>query len=243
MLATISAVLGIADKAPAAIDYFYMRPHPQWVPDAALKKAHQNRAFWLSVVALNNLSTKVLSPIRIKLPFNPQYEPVIDHPNAAAAGLQYDAQAHEVRVGKLDPGEDLYVAVFLSKEEADRFQEPCVIVGDRLLSRGMRTVGFFKNHPKVAMLYTGWVLLMASALAGAGYAIYTSSSFNPQVRAIEEATAGLSGCVMKAYANAQVNETLLARHMLGDEMLLQLNHVVTRKDLFGKDQVVICEAP
>jgi hypothetical protein len=53
MLDSISALLEIGEKAPPAIDYFYMPPHPQWVPDVALKKAHQNQEFLLSVVGLH----------------------------------------------------------------------------------------------------------------------------------------------------------------------------------------------
>ena len=238
MLETISAALAIGEKAPPAIDYFYMPPQPQWVPDVALKKAHQNREFWLSVVGFDNLSSKVLPPIRVKLPFAPQYEPVADFPSAAAVVAKYDAPAHTLEVPRLDPGEKFYVAVFLSSAEAERFQEPQVIVGDRLLSRGMRTVGFFKSRPKEALMLAVPLLLAVGALAFAGY---SSSSLNPKVRAVEEATAGYSGCVPRAHEKSEVNETLLAKHRLSEPALLQLNHVVARKDLFSKDYVVICE--
>lgn len=241
MLDTISAALEIGEKAPPAIDYFYMPPHPQWVPDVVLKKTHQNREYWLSVVGLSNLSSKVLPPIRIKLPFAPQYEPVVDSPSAATVATKYDTQTHELQVPRLDPGEKLYVAVFLSGEEAERFQEPQVIVGDRLLSRGMRTVGFFKSRPKEALLLTVPLLLSLGMLAFVGYYTYQTSSLNPKVKAVEEATAGYSECIPRAHEKAEVNETLLAKHKLSEVALLQLNHVVTRKDLFDKDYVVICE--
>jgi hypothetical protein len=241
MLDTISAALEIGEKAPPAIDYFYMPPQPQWVPDVALKKAHQNREFWLSVVGINNLSSKVLPPIRVKLPFAPQYEPVADYPSVATVEAKYDAAAHTLEVPRLDPGEKLYVAVFLSSAEAERFHEPQVIVGDRLLSRGMRTVGFFKSRPKEALLLALPLLLAVGTLAFVGYSTYQTSSFNPKVRAVEEATAGYSGCVPRAHEKSEVNETLLAKHRLSEAALLQLNHVVTRKDLLAKDYVVICE--
>lgn len=240
MLETISATLDIGEKTPPAIDYFYMPPHPQWVPDVALKKAHQNRDFWLSVVGLHNLSAKVLSSIRIKLPFAPGYEPVVDSPSASV-DAKYDRQVHELQIPRLDPGEKLYVAIFLSGAEADGFQEPQVIVGDRLLSRGMRTVGFFKSRPKEALLLVVPLLIGVAALGAVGYFTYESSSFNPKVKAVEAAIAGYSGCVPTAYEKVEVNETLLAKHRLGEPFLLQLNHVVARKDLFDKDHVVICE--
>jgi len=241
MLETISTALEIGEKAPPAIDYFYMPPQPQWVPDVALKKAHQNREFWLSVIGLNNLSSKVLPPIRIKLPFAPHYEPVVDSPSTVTAGAKYNTQTHTLEVPRLDPGERLYVAIFLSSSEADRFQEPQVIIGDRLLSRGMRTVGFFKSRPKEALQLALPLLFAFGMLAFVGYTTYQTSSFNPRVKAVEEATAGYSGCVPRAHEKSEVNETLLAKHRLGEPALLQLNHVVTRKDLFEKDHVVICE--
>lgn len=241
MLETISVALDIGEKTPPAIDYFYMPPRPQWVPDLALKKAHQNQSFWLSVVGLHNLSAKVLSSIRIKMPFAPGYEPVVDSAGATV-DAKYDVQAHELQIPRLDPGEKLYVAIFLSGPEADRFQEPQVIVGDRLLSRGMRTVGFFKNRPKEALLLIVPLVLAVVMLGVVGYVIYRASPFDPKVKAIEAAMAGYSGCVPRAYVKTEVNETLLAKHRLGEPFLLQLNHVVTRKDLFDKDHVVICEA-
>ncbi|MDZ4263307.1 MAG: hypothetical protein U1B30_13385, partial [Pseudomonadota bacterium] len=50
-----------------------------------------------------------------------------------------------------------------------------------------------------------------------------------------------SGCVPTAYEKSQVNESLLTRHKLGEPLLFRLNNVVTRKDIFDKDYVVICE--
>lgn len=242
MLENVATLLEIGEKAPPAIDYFYMPPHPQWVPDIALKKGHQNKEFWLAVIGLNNLSSKVLPSLRIKLPFAPQYEPTLDMPSSSIANApKYDALIHEVQVPKLDPGDKIYVAVFLSGSEAERFTEPQVIIHDRLLTRGMRAVGFFKNRPKEAFLCAVSLLITVAVIVFAGYAIYQKSSFNPKVRAINEATAGYSGCVPTAYEKSRVNESLLARHRLGEPFLLNLNHVVTRKDLFDKDYVVICE--
>lgn len=242
MLENVAALLEIGEKAPPAIDYFYMPPHPQWVPDIALKKAHQNQEFWLAVIGLNNLSSKVLPSLRIKFPFAPQYEPTIDMPGATAdRAPKYDVQSHEVLVPKIDPGDQIYVAVFLSSSEAKRFTEPQVIIHDRLLSRGMRAVGLFKRRPKEVMIFAVPLLITASLAAFAGYLIYQNSSLNPKVKAVSEATEGYSGCVPTAYEKAKVNESLLSKHRLGESLLLNLNHVVTRKDLFDKDYVVICE--
>lgn len=244
MLDSISALLEIGEKAPPAIDYFYMPPHPQWVPDVALKKAHQNQDFLLSVVCLHNLSSKVLPSIRVKLPFAPLYEPFIDV-SGASAGIvaNYDVQIHEVQIQKLDPGEKIYVVIFLLNSECNRFNEPQVIVADRLLSRGMRAVGYFKKRPKEVLLFVVPLLLLVGALAYTGNLLYEVSPFNPKTKALNEATAGFSsfGCVPTAYEKPQVNESLLTRHMLGEQFLFQLNNVVTRKDLFDKDYVIICE--
>lgn len=240
MLESISALLEIGEKSPPAIDYFYMPPHPQWVPNIALKKAHQNQDFLLSVVGLHNLSSKVLPSIRVKLPFAPQYEPVVD---ADGIATQYDSKIHEVQIGRLDPGEKVYVAIFLSSSESARFSEPQVIVADRLLSRGMRAVGYFKKRPKEVLLFGGLLILLLGALTFAGRAVYEISPFNPKAQALKEATASFSGagCVPTAFEKSQVNESLLARHRLGEPFLYRLNSVVTRKDLFDKDYVVICE--
>lgn len=244
MLDSISALLEIGDKAPPAIDYFYMPPHPQWVPDIALKKAHQNQEFLLSVVGLHNLSSKVLSSIRVKLPFAPQYEPVVDVSGAAAGiSTSYESSCHEVQIERLDPGEKVYVAIFLSSAESARFAEPQVIVGDRLLSRGMRVVGYFRKRPKDVLLFGGLFLLLLGALTFTGYSVYEVSPLNPKTRALKEATVSFagSGCVPTAYEKTQVNESLLARHRLGEAFLFRLNNVVTHKDLFDKEYVVICQ--
>lgn len=241
MLESISSLLEIGEKSPPAIDYFYMPPHQQWVPAIALKKAHQNQEFLLSLVGLHNLSSKVLPSIRIKLPFAPQYEPVVE---ATGVAMQYDSKIHEVQVGRLDPGEKVYVAIFLSTSEGAGFSEPQVIVGDRLLSRGMRAVGYFKTRQKESLLFGGLLILLLGALIFAGRTAYEVSPFNPKAEALKEATASLSGagCIPTAYEKSQVNESLLARHRLGESLLLRLNNVVTRNDLFGKEYVVICEA-
>ena len=244
MLDSISALFEIGEKAPPAIDYFYMPPHPQWVPDIALKKAHQNQEFMLSVVGLHNLSSKVLSTIRVKLPFAPQYEPVIDESGASAGiSANYEPSNQVVQIARLDPGEKVYIAIFLSSAESSRFTEPQVIVGERLLSRGMRAVGHFKKRPKEVLLFGGLLIFLLGALAFAGYTVYQASPFNPKTKALNEATASLSGsgCVPTAYEKSQVNESLLARHRLGEEFLFRLNNVVTRKDLFDKEYVVICQ--
>ena len=244
MLESFAALLEIGEKAPPAIDYFYMPPRPQWVPDTALKKAHQNQGFMLCMVGLHNLSSKVLSSIRVKLPFAPQYEPAVDVSSGGTGAItQYDVQLHEVQVQRLDPGEKVYVAIFLSNGEHQRFTEPQVIVGDRLLSRGMRAVGYFKRRPKEALMLAAPVLVAVAVAAFGGHALYEVSPLNPKNRALKEAVAGFadSGCLPTAYEKAQVNETLLAKHKLGEPLLFRLNHVVVRKDLFDKDYVVICE--
>ena len=56
MLDSVAALFEMAEKTPPAIDYFYMSPHPQWVPSVALKKAHQNQKIFLAVVGVCNLS-------------------------------------------------------------------------------------------------------------------------------------------------------------------------------------------
>ncbi|MFM5316824.1 hypothetical protein ACET9R_15855 [Aeromonas veronii] len=242
MFENVAALFEIGEKAPPAIDYFYMPPHPQWVPDVALKKTHQNQEFWLAVVGINNLSSKVLPSLRVKLPFAPQYEPTIDISRfSVTQAPKYDAQTYEIYVPRLDPGDHIYIVVFLSKSEALRFSEPQVIIHDRLLSRGMRAVGYFKKRPKEVLLLVVPLILTAVTIAFSGAVIYQSSSLNPKVRAVMQATEGYSGCVPTAYEKAKVNETLLARHRLGELFLLNLNHVVTREDLFDKDYVVICE--
>ncbi|WP_140725714.1 hypothetical protein [Pseudomonas sp. Hp2] len=244
MLDSISALLEIGEKAPPAIDYFYMPPRPQWVPDIALKKAHQDREFLLSVVGLHNLSSKVLSSIRVKLPFAPQYDPIVDVFGASAGiSASYESSNHVVQIARLDPSEKIYVAIFLSSAESSRFTEPQVIVGERLLSRGMRAVGYFKKRPKEVLLFGGLLVSLFSSLAFVGYAAYQVSSLNPRTKALNEAIAGISGfgCVPTAYEKSQVNQSLLARHRLGEPFLFRLNNVVTHKDLFEKEYIIICQ--
>ena len=243
MLSTIFSLFRAVDNSPQAIDYFYMPPHMQWVPKVAINKTHRDRDFLLSVVGIHNLSPKVLKSIRIILPIAPDYDPAIEVTDAGAAvSANYDAQLKEVQITKLDPGERIYVAIFLSSEESESFTEPKIIINERLLSRGMRAVGFLKKRPKEAILMTAFMSLVAFALLFAAYAIYTISPLlNPKVKAIQAATDSFHGCIPTAYEKSVVNESLLAKHMLGEQALLDFNKVVTHKDLFDKDYVVICE--
>jgi hypothetical protein len=107
----------------------------------------------------------------------------------------------------------------------------------------MRAVGYFKKRPKEVMLFVAPLLLAVGVLAYVGHAVYEVSPLNPKTKALHDATANLAGfgCVPTAYEKTQVNESLLARHMLGEQFLLRLNNVVTHKDLFDSDYVVICE--
>jgi hypothetical protein len=242
MFKNAAALIEIAKKTPPAIDYFYLPPSPQYVPDVALKKTHHNREFWFSVISLRNLSSKVLTNIRIKLPLLPKYDPVIGPPLAVVSGVAtYLPHVHEIQIARLDPRERIYVEVFLSSVECENFTEPLVIIDDQLLSRGMRTVGFFKSRPREILVYTLPLLAIFAALFGMVYMAYEYSSFNPKTKVIRDALATGSRCVLKAYEKSAVNELLLDKHSLGEWNLLQINKVSKRQDLLKQDHVVVCE--
>jgi hypothetical protein len=242
MLSTVFAFLKLAEKSPPAIDYFYMPPHHQLVPDIALKKTHKDREFLLSVIGIHNLSSRVLQSIRIKLPFSPQYEPALEVSDMEAAlTSKYHSQIHEVQIPKLDPNETIYVSIFLSDLECKDFSEPQVIVDKQLLSRGMRAVGYFKKRPREALQHLLATILPPVALITTAYVLYIISPLNPKTKAVQEAISGYRRCSPIAYEKSKVNESLLAKNKLDEQYLLDSNHVVVRKDLFDKDYVVICE--
>lgn len=242
MLEYLLKLAQFAERAPIAIDYFYMPPHPQLVPDVALKKAYQTTGMWLSIVGLNNLSSRVLTDIRIKLNTCPQFRPVVEGSTASVeARCSYAVEESELSIVRLDPGECLYLHVFLSTKECEVYIEPQVILKDRLLSRGMRMIGYFKRRPRQAFLEAAAYMLMFCAVCAALYIAYIVTPLNPRIAAVREATASWSGCVPTAYPQSEVNESLLARHKFGDRLLFQMNKVVERKDLLAKQLVVICE--
>jgi hypothetical protein len=245
MLDHIKSLLELGEKAPPAIDYFFLPPRPQWVPDIALKKTHKNHAYWHACLSLHNLSSKVLPEIRIKLPFTPQFEPAIDTESSHGSGsIAYQIADGEIKFQPLDPNDRVFISFFLVGPECTQFIEPQVIVGDKLLSRGMRAAGSFKRRPWTTLLYTLPLLVAVGALASTFYVFYALSPLNPETKAVMDATERIAGigCIPKAYEKAKVNETLLARHQMGEEFLLRTNDVVDRKDLFSKEYVVICEA-
>lgn len=243
MIETVAALVEIVTKAPTGIDYFYMPPTSQWVPAAVLKKPHIGESFTLSVVGINNVSTRVLQSIRIKLPFAPTYDPTLEvHGIEESVCAQYSADMHEISVQQLDPGESIYVVIFLSNDEIDAFSEPVVIVRDRLLSRGMRAVGFIKRRPKDVLLMIAALcapLVLAMVL---GYFVLDNTSLNPRVRAVQHAMRGFVGCVPTAYRQSVVNDAILSKNMLGYTALLQMNHVSSLEQLRNKKYVVICIA-
>lgn len=238
-----AALLEILTKIPAGIDYFYMPPAPQWVPDVTLKKAHQNNEFFLSIVGLNNVSSKVLQSLRIKLLFKPIYEPSLDiHGTVESINATYDADKSEIAIQQLDPGEKIYVAIFLSGREAEHFTEPKVIVSDRLLSRSMRAIGFMRRRPREFLLMAAALLALVAAVFFVLFLVYNNSQLNPKVRAVDQAMQGYVGCVPTAYSQSKINDALLAKSMFGEKFLLSINHVKTREQLFKKKYVVICKA-
>jgi len=240
---SFAALLEIVTKVPAGIDYFYMPPMSQWVPNVTLKKAHQSENFLLAIVGINNVSSKVLQSIRVKLPFPPKYDPAFEiHGLAESVRAKYEQGKSEVAIAQLDPGERIYVAVFLSSSEAEHFSEPIVIVTDRLLSRGMRAIGFLRRKPKDVLFMVGALLLPPLAIFVTLFLLYSGSRLNPKVRAVDQAMQGYVSCVPTAYEHAKVTDALLAKSMFGENFLLSINHVSSREQLFKKKYVVICKA-
>lgn len=240
---TIVSLVPLLGKAPPPIAYAFVEPRYQWVPDVALKKIHSQKGFLLAGLSLTNLSSTVLKDVRIKLPFAPEYEPNVERSSRSVAmAMAYDRSVSEFRLDKLDPDEELFIAIHLLPDEADRFTEPQVIIGDRLLSRGMRTAGFFKRSPGEALLVTAAIGSILAAAGMAGFLLYRTLHPDAGTLAIRAAVATLQhqGCEFKSFPASMVNDTLLAKHELDEALLLRINQVVTRKDLLAKEQVVLC---
>lgn len=243
MFETVAAILEIATKAPTGIDYFYMPPASQWVPDDVLKEDYAGEHFALSVVGLRNVSSKVLGSIRIKLPYTTTHHPKLEtHGTEEAICATYHENTHEVSVLRLDPGESIYVVIFLSGEEADTFTEPVVIITDKLLSRGMRAIGYLKRRPKEVLLMIGVLCLPLVVVALMTYFLASETNLNPRVRAVQQAMKGYVGCIPTAYKQSEVNDSLLSRSRLGQAAILQMNHVSNINQLHDKKYVVICVA-
>ncbi len=240
---TVVSLVPLLGKAPPPIAYAFVEPRYQWVPDVALKKIHSQKGFLLAWLSLTNLSSTVLKDVRIKLPFAPEYEPNVEGSSRSVAmAMAYDRSVSEFRLDKLDPDEKLFIAIHLLPDEADRFTEPQVIIGDRLLSRGMRTAGFFKRSPGEALLVTAAIGSILAAAGMAGFLLYRTLHPDAGTLAIRAAVATLQhqGCEFKSFPATMVNDTLLAKHELDEALLLRINQVVTRKDLLAKEQVVLC---
>ena len=240
---TVVSLVPLLGKAPPPIAYAFGKPRYQWVPDVALKKIHSQKGFLLAGLSLTNLSSTVLKDVRIKLPFAPEYEPNVERSSRSVAlAMAYDRSVSEFRLDKLDPDEELFIAIHLLPDEADRFTEPQVIIGDRLLSRGMRTAGFFKRSPGEALLMTAAIGSILAAAGMAGFLLYRTLHPDAGTLAIQAAVATLQhqGCEFKSFPATMVNDTLLAKHELDEALLLRINQVVTRKDLLAKEQVVLC---
>lgn len=245
MLGQLAGLINIAEKLSLSsppIDYFYMRPQRQIVPDVVLNKRYHKQGIWLSIVVLHNLSSRVLSSIRIKIPIRTMHDPVITRSDVDdAVDANYEAQAQEVKIPHLDPGEEIIVMIFLHTQELPRFSEPKVIVDGQTLPSRMRRLAFIKKYPKYVLLMSNLYALWICILLFGAYMIFSPT--DPKVKAVQEATSSFdAGCTPRAYEKSQVNESLLERHMLGEYFLLKLNQVVTYEDLFKKDYVVICEA-
>jgi hypothetical protein len=181
--------------------------------------------------------------IRIKMPFATTYEPTLEvHGTEASVCAKYNHQTHEVTVRQLDPRDSIYVVIFLSNEEAEAFQEPTVIIENKLLSRGMRAVGYIKRRPKEILLMVLVLLTPLIAAAVLAYAVLGNTTLNPRVRAVQKAMQGYVGCVPKAYKQSEATDSILSKSMLGEAAMLQMNHVSNLQQLHHKKYVVVCIA-
>lgn len=240
MIDQISALLELGDRAPA-VNYVYFEPAPQLVPDVTLKRAHVDKTFYLAVVGLQNHSNRTLKTIVIKLPIRPQHEPAIEFSKDSKRQATYVADGPYVEIASLDPKASIYVTIFLTEPELTAFGEPQVLIEDRLLSKAMRTAGFVRARPRMALLFGAAYATLAVSFVVLAYTIWAITPLNPKVRALEASTSGWGSCTRNAYSQEEITPLLLARHKLGEAILLEMNKVPNREFLNTKDYVVICE--
>ncbi len=240
MIDQVSALFELGDRAPA-VNYVYIEPTPQLVPDAALKKAHINENFFLAIVGLQNHSNRTLNTIVVKLPATPKHEPSFEFSKDSKRQATYVAEGPYVEISSLEPKASVYVTVFLTEPELTNFSEPQVLIDGKLLSKAMRTAGLVKAQPPTALLLGSSYAALAVSVAVLAYVISATSPLNPKVRALEASVSGWSSCTRSAYTQQEITPQVLARHKLGETLLLEMNKVPDRARLNMKDYVVICE--
>jgi len=237
-LEVVKTMSELGEKTPA-IFYSYLQPHPQLYPAIAIKEEFKNHEYWISVGGLENLSSKVISPIRVKLNKNLDLAPIVQ----ASPGItaSFDSMSHEILISRLDPKDHIYVFIHLTSIEAESFIEPQVIVQDRMLSRGMRVIGEAKKMP-LHYLIAG---LIIAILFGFVYKNQNDfREYREKSEYIDKFINDNSGFIKMypvVYKGSELNPEILARHKKGMLDLLVINKVDKIDDLYKRDKVIVFE--
>lgn len=237
-----ASLLQIGKGAPPPVYVFYMPPAPQLMPPGVVKKAYENETFRLSMTGVENLSSRVLSGIRIKLAADPAYPPQhLATDTRRPPVFSYDQGRNEIRVESLDPGEKAYFGLFYRADVSPPTGEPTVIIGDRQISRSMQLLGFAKRHPRPAFSVAFSCLVTALTVITVAVFLLLPKYVAPDKVLLDGVAKDFGTCEMVVLDKDEASIARLESSKVGLNVLLQFNRVSSLPELLAKDKVVSCE--
>ncbi|ARI05608.1 hypothetical protein QK360_11330 [Pseudomonas aeruginosa] len=246
LLTAIANILTIRREIPP-VHYSYIEPFahnlPKEISDITMSEGEDY--FITSFVGIENFSGFVLKNIRIKIKSPLKYSPLLRSsiPSETIEHI-FDKNKNEIIIETLDPGQSVYLDLYPEPAALAKDFEPDVIINDQLLTRAMRSYGYYKKYPK----HAGLELLFYTFLIGAAaflYHVWNSANMSSLIngdRALVDAAAERlgSGCHLRAVEMSHKAQEIIFRSPEAAEFAMTLNSANSLNDLLKLKKIVLC---
>ncbi|MDN8086890.1 hypothetical protein QZJ90_14115 [Acinetobacter baumannii] len=191
-------------------------------------------------ISFTNLSNYVFEDVRIKIPVNISYDPLIFNKLGKTPNdWVYCREKHEVIVKKLDPYDNVYIYLYAeNRKDLKEIRKPLIFVDGKKISLINEIIGDIKSFK---FLYTIMFLIFALVFGVCSYAVYPEYfPIKTERLQIKEAAERISGCEMKVFkVNTKIDENI-SINRLPVEMVFLINKVENINELKTKDEIVLC---
>ncbi len=246
LLTAIANILTIRREIPP-VHYSYIEPFihnlPKEISDITMSEGEDYLI--TSFVGIENFSGFVLKNIRIKIKSPLKYSPLL----RSSIPLEtiehiFDKNKNEIIIETLDPGQSVYLDLYPEPSALAKDFEPDVIINDQLLTRAMRSYGYYKKYPK----HAGLELLLYIFMIGAAvflYHIWSSANMHSLIngdRALVDAAAERlgSGCHLRAVEMSPKAQEIIFRSPDAAQLSINLNNAKSLDELLKMKKVVLC---
>lgn len=247
-ITSILNLLRLKEKVQSSVHFSYIEPMIHPIPREVSEKHFNNGDYRLltSYVGLENISNKVLTDVRVKLKSPLGFAPIVESNEAKNYDCyEFNEDLNEVVIKKIDPKESIYLNLFPSPSKLVKDFEPDIIINDKLLTRGMKRIGFYSKNPSLAALSLFTVALM---LFLPFFMIYSNEfidyirSKDPSYELIQEAHERIKGeyCTYQPIEVGPYLDWYLDRSPMSREYTYRINGVADYEELVTKSEAVLC---